>query len=133
MIRKFILPAMLLLAVSACSHSFKKADDAEDAGREFIRAALDGNYDKANFYLYADSTNRMLLDKWKKDYDGMPSDEQQKYRDADIRPIDIHKVNDSVTSYTYANSYKKDTTTFRVMRINGEWLVDLKEFLNHKR
>ncbi|HLI92130.1 MAG TPA: hypothetical protein VKU83_00905 [Puia sp.] len=133
MIRIFILPAVLLFAATACTHSFKKAEDAEDAGREFIRAALDGDYDKANFYLYADSTNRMLLDKWKKDYDGLPSDEKQKYRDADIRPIDIHPVNDSVTSYTYANSYKKDTTTFRVVRINGEWLVDLKEFLNHKR
>lgn len=133
MIKKFILPAVLFVAVSGCSHSFKKADDAEDAGREFIRAALDGNYDKANFYLYSDSTNRMLLNKWKKDYDGMSSEEKDKYRDADIRPIDIHKVNDSVTSYTYANSYKNDTTTIRVLRIGDEWLVDLKDFLNHKR
>lgn len=133
MIRNFILPAVLLLAACGESHSFKNAEDADDAGREFIRAALDGNYDKANFYLYADSTNRMLLDKWKKDYDGMPSDERAKYKDAEIRPIDIHNVNDSVTSYTYANSYKNDTTTIRVVRIRGVWLVDLKEILNHKR
>jgi hypothetical protein len=38
-----------------------------------------------------------------------------------------------VTSYTYANTYKKDTTTIRVVRINGEWLVDLKEILNSKK
>jgi hypothetical protein len=133
MIRKFILPATLLLAACGDSHSFKKAEDAQDAGREFIRAALDGNYDKANFYLYADSTNRMLLDKWKKDYDGIGSDEKKKYEDADILPIDIHNINDSVVSYTYANSYKKDTTTFRVVKIKGDWLVDLKEMLNHKR
>ena len=68
MIQKFILPAMLLLV--ACGHSFKKAEDAQDAGREFIRAALDGNYEKASFYLYTDSTNLLLLNKWKKT--GMP-------------------------------------------------------------
>ena len=42
-------------------------------------------------------------------------------------------LNDSTTSYTYANSYKKDTTTIRIVRINGKWLVDLKEILNGKQ
>lgn len=133
MIRKFFLPAVFLLAACSNDHSFKKAEDAEDAGTEFIRAALDGNYDKARFYLYEDSTNQILLDMWKKKYDGMPHEERKKYQDADILPITIQKVNDSVTSYTYANSYKRDTTTIRVVRIDGDWLVDLKEILNHKR
>jgi hypothetical protein len=133
MIRKFFLPAVLLLAACNNVHSFKKAEDAEDAGTQFIRAALDGDYDKAKFYLYEDSTNQTLLDMWKKRYDGMPHEERKKYQDADILPIAIQKVNDSVTSYRYANSYKRDTTTIRVVRINGDWLVDLKEILNHKR
>jgi hypothetical protein len=133
MIRKFFLPAMLLLAACNNIHSFKKAEDPQDAGREFIRAALDGDYDRARFYLYADSTNQTLLDMWKNRYDHMPHEERQKYQDADILPINIQTVNDSVTSYTYANSFKHDTTTIRVVRINGDWLVDLKEILNHKR
>jgi hypothetical protein len=131
MLKKILLPSLIFLA--ACGNNgFKKAEDAQDAGREFIRASLDGNYEKASFYLYADSTNKMMFTKWKKDYDRLPPDEQQKYKDADILPIDIRAVNDSVTSYTYANSYKKDTTTIRVVRLNGEWLVDLKEILNGK-
>jgi hypothetical protein len=133
MIRKFFLPAVLLLAACNNVHSFKKAEDADDAGTQFIRAALDGDYDKAKFYLYEDSTNQTLLDMWKKRYDGMPHEERKKYQDADILPINIQTVNDSVTSYTYANSYKRDTTTIRVVRIKGDWQVDLKEFLNHKR
>lgn len=121
---------LLLLAACSDSHSYKKAEDAQDAGREFIRASLDGDYDKASFYLYADSTNQMLLDKWKKDYDRMDHEERKKYKDADIRVINLQTVNDSVTSYTYANTYKKDTTTIRVIRINGNWMVDLKEILH---
>ena len=75
----------------------------------------------------------MLLSKWKKDYDGMDHEERKKYQDADILPINIQAMNDSVTSYTYANSYKKDTTTIKVVRVNGEWLVDLKEILVSKK
>jgi hypothetical protein len=130
---KFIIPSLLLLVACGNPHSFKKADDAQDAGREFIRASLDGNYEKANFYLFADSTNQMLLSKWRKDYDQLDHEDQKKYRDADILPINIQTVNDSVTIYTYANTYKKDTTTIKVVRIKGEWLVDLKEILNPKK
>jgi hypothetical protein len=133
MIKKLIIPSMLFLAACGDSHSFKKAEDAQDAGREFIRASLDGNYEKASFFLYPDTTNQMLLNKWKKDYASMDHEVQKKYRDADILPLNIQTVNDSVTSYTYANSYKKDTTTIRVVRIHGEWLVDLKEILAAKK
>jgi hypothetical protein len=134
MVKKIIIPSLILFA-TACgnSHTFKKAEDAQDAGREFIRASLDGNVEKASFYLYADSTNQILLSKWKQDYDQMGADEQKKYRDADIMPINIQAVNDSVTSYTYTNTYKKDTTTVKIVRIKGEWLVDLKEILNPKK
>jgi hypothetical protein len=133
MIKKILIPSLLLLAACSGPHSYKKAEDAQDAGREFIRASLDGDYEKASFYLYSDTTNDMLLGKWKKDYDKLDHEEQKKYRDADILPINIQAVNDSITSYTYANTYKKDTTTIRVVRIKGDWLVDLKEILNAKK
>ncbi|HEY4337210.1 MAG TPA: hypothetical protein VGM89_14970 [Puia sp.] len=131
MMKKILLPAAILL-LTACNNdrSFRKAEDASDAGREFIRASLDGNYEKASFYLYPDTTNKNIFGKWKAMHERMNPDEQQKYKDASILPIDIHPVNDSVTSYTFANSYKKDTSTFLIVRVNGEWLVDLKEILN---
>jgi hypothetical protein len=131
--KRFTIPAISFLLLSSCSQSFKPAEDAQDAGREFIRASLDGNYEKASFYLYPDSTNNMLFDKWKKDHERLDHEEQKKYRDADILPVNIRTVNDSTTSYTYANSYKKDTTTIRIVRIEGKWLVDLKEILNGKQ
>jgi Domain of unknown function (DUF4878) len=133
MLKKILFPALLLLAACNNSHTFKKAEDAEDAGREFIRASLDGNYEKASFYLYADSTNKMMFSKWKKDYDRMSPEVQQKYKDAEIRILHIDKINDSATTFTYTNSYKNDTTTVRIVRMDGDWLVDLKEILNHRK
>lgn len=123
-----------MLLVAACgSHPFKKAEDAQDAGREFIRASLDGNYEKASFFLYPDTTNQILFNKWKQDYERLDHEDQKKYQNADILPINIQALNDSITSYTYTNSYKKDTTTIRVVRVHGEWLVDLKEILRSRK
>ena len=104
MIKKFIIPVITALLLISCKDAFKKAEDAQDAGREFIRASLDGNYEKASFYLYPDSTNKMMFTKWKKDYDNMPADEKQRYKDASILVFESHPVNDSVAIFTYANS-----------------------------
>ncbi len=54
---KKLFIALLVLTVAACTgrKSYKKAEDAQDAAREFIRASLDGDYDKAEFYLFSDS------------------------------------------------------------------------------
>lgn len=132
-----LLVSALLSLLMACAdeHSFKKAENAQDAGREFIRASLDGNYEKASFYLYLDSAkqNKMMLDKWKRDYDALSADERQKYKDADILPINIRSENDSSTLYTYANSYKKDTTTVKIVHVGDEWLVDLKEIIKSQK
>ena len=125
----------LVFIIAACNtgNSYRKAEDAQDAGREFIRASLNGDYDRARFYMLPDSVNELLLNKWKKDYHQLNETAREQYKDADILPINIQSLNDSVTSYTYANSYKKDTTTIRIIRKNGDWLVDFKEILNDKR
>ena len=123
----------LLLMLCACNDeaNYKKAEDAQDAGREFIRASLDGNYDKAKFYLLKNEENLMLLDRWKEMYGKYSEDMVRSFKDADIRPIKIDAINDSTTLYTYSNSFTKDTTTLNVVRVKGEWLVDLKTFIGN--
>lgn len=127
---------VFLFCIVACSVSckddaaYKKAEDAQDAGREFIRASLDGNYEKARFYLLNDTTNTnvMLLDKWKKDYNKRSVEDKVNYKDASIIAIKVEPVNDSTVSFVYTNTFEpKDTTTIKIVRISGEWLVDLKD------
>ena len=78
-VKKLFIPLLILL-LAACNtgRTFKKAEDAQDAGREFIRASLDGDDTKAEFYLFQDSTNRLLMNKWKKDYDRLDVDSKRK-------------------------------------------------------
>ena len=127
--------ALFFFAILLACHAgktFSKAEDAQDAGRQFIRASLDGDYEKARFYLLNDSINLLLISKWQQGFDQMDRETRQQYREASILPINIHALNDSVTSYTFSNSYRKDTTTVHIVRVGGEWLVDLKEILNGK-
>ena len=113
--------------------TFTPAEDAQDAGRQFIRASLDGDYEKARFYLLSDSVNLILINKWQQDFDKLDRDTRQSYREASIIAINIKALNDSVTTFTFSNSFRKDTTTVHILRKDGEWLVDLKEILNAKR
>jgi hypothetical protein len=131
---KSIIAGSLVFCLLAChaGKTFNKAEDAQDAGRQFIRASLDGDYEKARFYLLNDSVNLLLISKWQQGFDQLDGETRQQYREANILPINIRAINDSVTTYTYSNSFRKDTTTVHIVRINGEWLVDLKEILNNK-
>ena len=131
---KTIFGSCFLVFIFSCNagKTFNKAEDAQDAGRQFIRASLDGDYEKARFYLLNDSVNLLLISKWQEGFDHLDRETRQQYREANILPISIRAINDSVTTYSYSNSFRKDTTTVHIVRINGEWFVDLKEILNQK-
>lgn len=124
------LPIALLISCGENKTSYHKAADAEEAGREFVRASLDGDYEKIKFYLYKDSSknNITLLDKWRNDYNKLPEEDKVSYKEASITALRIQPVNDSTVYYVYTNSFKqKDTTTLRIVKVKGEWLVDFKD------
>lgn len=123
---------LIVICLASCGSDarYEKAADAQEAGTEFIRASLDGDYNKALFYLYRDSTNTnvRLLDKWKADYNRRTEEDKVKYKDASIIALSITPQNDSVQNFVYTNSFEPtDTTTIRVIRLQNEWLVDLKD------
>lgn len=123
---------ILLIVVASCGAGggYEKAENAQDAGREFIRASLDGDYQKARFFLLQDTTNLLLIERWQNDYKQLSSEEKKQHRNSSIITLDISKVDDSTTSFRYYNSYNtKDTTTIFVVKSMGDWLVDLKSIL----
>lgn len=119
---------LILLAVACgAGGGYEKAENAQDAGRQFIRASLDGDHQKARFYLLQDTTNQLLIERQQRDYQQLSHDEKRTHRESDIRPITIMKINDSTTSYKYFNTYNpKDTTTIMIVKSHGDWVVDLK-------
>lgn len=129
---KKLFACLLIAALAGCQQTeeSKKAEDAQDAGRQFIRASLDGDYKKAEVFLLKDTTNLMLFEKQQANYKSLNDAQKSKYKDATIRPVSITSQNDSITLYKYYHtSNPNDTTVLRVVRRNGEWLVDLKSVI----
>lgn len=128
--RIFLPGLLLLLAALACNNPEKENPASEsdlDAARNFIRAALDGNWSQARTYMIQDSVNTQILDRYEERYQKTLNREDKRgYREASIINYDPRKVNDSVIIFNYANSYKKQRDSLKVVRISGEWLVDLK-------
>lgn len=125
----FAVSSILFACNNGSKAGYEKAEDAQDAGRLFIRASLDGDYDRALNYMLKDSMNVMILRKWKdENYDKLSNENKISYKDANILPIKIENVSDSIVSYAYTNTFKKnDTTVLFIVRSRGDWKVDLKK------
>ena len=97
----------------------------------FIRATLDGEHEKAKFYLLPDTTNLLLLRQQESNYGQLSGKEKNLFRESAIRPVEIKQVNDSVALYKYYNTYRtKDTTTLRIVRVNSDGSVILSHHKN---
>jgi len=102
-----------------------------DAARNFLEAALKGDYKHASVYMLQDSANQEYLNVSDRGYQRLSPDEKAKLKAASLRFFDTKQVNDSTTITVFANSYKNDMDTLRVVRANGQWLVDLKYLFEH--
>jgi hypothetical protein len=120
----------------ACNNSDKEAKESKsendmDAARNFLDAALKGNYKEASNYMLQDSTNLGYITVTERSYQRLGSDEKNNLKGASLRFFDTKKINDSTTITIFANSYKNDKDTLRIVRENGQWLVDLKYLFEH--
>jgi hypothetical protein len=77
-----------------------------------------------------DSINLLLIKQQQINYEQLSAEDKRLNHEATIRPVEIRKENDSVTFYKYYHSANtKDTTTLRIKKENGIWLVDLKSII----
>jgi len=128
-----IFAGIVVFLIQACSGGgYEKAENAQDAGREFIRASLDGDYKKARFYMLKDTTNLLLIEQQQRNYQQLSNTEKAQRRESTIRPLSISNLNDSTVIYTYFNTYNTaDTTIMTVINTRNNWQVDLKTILKH--
>ncbi|TCJ12408.1 hypothetical protein EPD60_14115 [Flaviaesturariibacter flavus] len=112
----------------SCSEqkSNPSSDSDVDAARNFIRASLNNDFREAQAYLLPDSANAELLRLAEERRATLSREENINYRQSSIVIYDTRKIDDSTSIITYDNSYKKAKNDLRVVRRNGQWLVDLK-------
>ena len=105
----------------------EKGENDVDAARMFIRSALDGRWNDAKRLIVQDTFNIQHLDVAEQNYTKrMNVTEQRGYREAQLRIHDTREEGDSVTIVTYSNTYKNKRDSVKVVKMGGQWLVDLK-------
>jgi hypothetical protein len=119
------------VALAGCNiKKYTKAENALDAGREFIDACLKGDFDKASYYMLQDEQNNSLLLQQKRNYDSKSNKEKDEYSNASIIIFEDDTVNDSTHVINYQNSYDKVGRKVKVIERNNIWMVDFKYTFN---
>src|SRR5215831_19898418 len=130
---RFLLSSIIIFCcvVFSCSEKrYTKAENALDAGREFIDGCLKGDFDQASYYMVQDDQNKSLLLQQKRNYDAKSKEEKQQYNTASIIIYEDATLNDSTHIINYQNSYDKVGRKVRVVLQNNTWLVDFKYTFN---
>lgn len=133
--KKIVYPAFLFVFL-ACNSDDRQAvstvsDSDIDAARNFIHAALVGDFEKAKTYMLNDSLSLQDLNAIARLNERLPREEKEKYQTASIRIHNDRKINDSTSIIHYSNSYKNKVDSLKVVRQNGVWMVDFK-YIFHK-
>ena len=128
-----IVSLIMLCILASCADNDSKTENESqtdiDAARDFIRAALDGDFKKARNYMLTDSINeeRMSL----VERVNLSPEEKRGLAAAAINIHQVNPVNDSTTIVIYSNSFKNNRDTLKVLKTSGKWLVDFNYLFEH--
>ena len=125
---KFITAIAFSIIFCCCSNekNYPKAQDALDAGREFIDGCLKGDFERAAFYMTDDVRNKELLQTQQKNYNAKSKEEKQQYFDASIIINEDAVLDDSTHIINYRNSFDKTVRKVKVVLQRNTWQVDFK-------
>lgn len=125
--KRWITPLLLMMVLVGCQNEKQVPNTDIDVARAFIRDILDNDFKGARALMLADSTNQEYFNLFEKQYSAKSKEERESYHQADIIVNEISNVNDSVTIVNYSNSFKqKSSSKVKVVRNNGQWMVDFK-------
>jgi hypothetical protein len=115
---------VLLIACNSKKQDLHKADDALDAGREYIAACMQGDFSKAAFYALPDDKNNRVLSDLEKIYREKDKEGRQQLRNASINISEVKELPDSSTEIHYNFSNDTSRRVLLVVKRDGDWKVD---------
>jgi hypothetical protein len=122
-----LLSLICCLAISSCNTEKKSPNTDIEVAREFIKNILESNFKDAETFVLKEETNLQFFELFKKEFESKSKSELESFKNADIIINEISPISDSVSIINYSNSFKKDNTNkLKMVRVNGQWMVDLK-------
>jgi hypothetical protein len=125
----FLFAAAFILSCNM-KPTYPKAENALDAGREFIDGFLKGDSKKAEAYMVNDETNKALLLKLHRQLRTSSQDTQEGYKKSSIVIGEVDEVTENEVIIQYKSSFDMTPKKVKVVKQNGNWLVDLKYTIN---
>ncbi len=128
MIVKVGLIISCILLFAGCSSKKELPNTDIEVARTFIKYVLENDFKKAATLVTEDVANDNYLKQLEKTQQEKWSKENaEQYKNADVIIYEVDNVNDSISIINYANSVKvQEKNKVKVVRINGQWMVDLK-------
>jgi hypothetical protein len=121
-----IISLLFFVSCSDNNIQYTKAENAFDAGREFIDGTLKGDFKKAAFYMLPDSVNQQFLAVQETDFRLKDKEGRQQLRTASINIQQVEDLDSTVSIIHYNNSFEKKDQLVKVIKQNNNWLVDFK-------
>ena len=104
---------------------FKSPEDPLDAGREFIRALLDGDYEKGSLYVLNDPEDQEIFKRYERYMKKQPQKELLNLKSASIIINTMENQGDSISIINFSNSHSMKPMDLKVVKADGEWKIDL--------
>ena len=117
--------AFIVIGCTTKLSNYQKADDALNAGREYISACLQGDFTKAAFYTVSNEKSSEIIKNMEKIYREKDKEGRQQLRTASINIIEIRELTDSSTMIRFSNSFDKIPASILISKQNKSWFVDL--------
>lgn len=121
-----LIASLVIVSCNSGKRQFPKAENALDAGREFIDATLKGDFEKAGFYMLSDEENKKLLQQYQTKYNTQSKQDQFALKQSVINILEVNDVSEKETIINYSNSFNKVAHKIKVVNVNGNWLADFK-------
>lgn len=128
----FIAATQITCTNNKKTNELSQSSGLNDATRNFLKAALEGNFALAKKYMLIDTANIQYLTYAEAAYQKLDTTKKESYANSSII---IHsaeeKVKDSLAIVIYSNSFMNNPDTLRIFKKNNNWLVDLKYLYEH--
>ncbi len=125
---KVALIISCILLFAGCSSKKELPNTDIEVAKTFVKYVLENNFKEAATLVAKDAANDDYLkqlensqqEKWSKE-------DAEQYKNADVIIYEVSNVNDTISIINYANSVKvQEKNKVKVVKINGQWMVDLK-------
>jgi hypothetical protein len=117
----------ICICLFACNSKKNMVNTDVEVADVFIKSLNHNKFDDVEKYLLNDKTNKEYFELTKKSMLNRPANELDAYKNADLIIHETKAISDSVTVINYSNSNKKEqSNNLKLVKVNGQWLVDLK-------